>query len=236
MKLTKLLLLLSSSFLLAGCTLGQKVASNANNESGNSSQNSESTSEEQLGEEKTYTITTNDDTWKSEFSGGTGFVDSGTTNNSANRERLVSYVGGSDNIATAVTCTGAIDSLNYGHLSSDQKTNIDVGLAIGGGSKIGTLKIDFAKTIKSISVYAIRYYKYYKTYTGDPYNGQSIDSNSVLLLSGGSQTSTLDLTETELESVHNIEYSVSNKSFTLANQSDDHGRVIIDKIEITYYE
>ena len=218
MKLSKLFVLFSCLPLLVGCKASDK---------GNSDENTLPSSVE---------IFTNNDSWKGAFSGGSGFVDAlPTTDNSKNRERLVTYFNKDFNFVGSFTCEGAITSLNYGEMDpEDNKKNLGVGLAIGGGSKIGTMTISFSQKPSKVTVYGLAYYKKYKTYPGDPYNGLSKDTDSELILKSGEATSSVDLRGTDPLEIKTVETNISGDKLVIQNASDDKGRVIIDKIVFSF--
>ncbi|MCR5332462.1 MAG: hypothetical protein K6E11_00320 [Bacilli bacterium] len=219
MKFTKLLTLISAALLLVSCS----NESNKKNSDG---------SQCEIAQE--VTIQTNNDSWKSEFSGGTGFVDADMTDNSKNRGRLLTYFSSAH--VESLECSGAITSLNYGEMDpSDNKKQLGVGLAIGGGSKVGTFTLNFEVAPISVTVYALSYYKKYKTYEGDPNNGLSKDKNSQLIITAGTDFETLDLRDTSEMEVKTVSLTdIESKQLVFQNKSATAGRVIIDKIVFTY--
>lgn len=244
MKLTKLLLLLSSSFLLAGCTLGQKDASNANNESGNSSQNSESTSEEQLGEEKTVEIEMNGNDWSADFHAGAGFADTGTTDNSSNRELLLEYLNQDADIFEAISTTGSVNSTAWGTLKAATS------FTLGSGSNDGGISFTFKKTIKCVTLNLESYWQTYDSGTG--YSGCYYDLISEFEFNVGSKTTGVDLrvnstnpqdTSNESAKIQQT-FNVGTKALSMnsvlnprtSQEEDFKGRVMVHDMTIVYYE
>lgn len=235
----KLLLLLASSFLLAGCAQAQPSTSDKGTESSEptssessseSSSSSSSSSSSGEGGEVTYSVNTSDAAWKSTFSGGTGFVDAGTTDNSGNRARLVTYLDDGHDLISSIATTGAVDSLKYGTLSEL------TALCLGGGSKSGTLSFTFSHTVTKIRLQCESYWKTYNTYPGDPYDGKSYDLVSCAKLTIGSQDNTLDLSTTQEAGPKTGELALTASGTTakIDTANDDHGRVMIKSIEFTF--
>ena len=218
MKFTKLLIL-SSLFLLTGCN----GANNANDPS----------AQKDIAQE--VTVFTNNDDWKNEFSGGSGFVDADMTDNSANRAKFLNYLNKSKTYVESIECSGAITSLNYGEMDpNDNSKQLGVGLAIGGGSKLGNLTLTFDIKPISVTIYALAYYKKYKTYEGDPNNGLSKDTASQLVISSDDESQTLDLRGTQEMEIKSVFSRIEDDQLVISNKSSNRGRVIIDKIVFAF--
>ena len=235
MKITKLLALLSASILLVGCDkpVQEEKPSESGTPSESSSSSSSSSSTDHTGMDfRTVTVETYGNTWKSNFSAGTGFVSSGSTNNSSNKNNLVAYLGGSDNIISDLAPTGSINSISYGEM------NGECALSIGGQTAYGILGFTFAVDVESVTINMEGYYKTYTPYQGDPNNGLSLDTNSGLGLTSGNADDIVDLetTQEQGKKTANTEFTLDDqRALTLENMSNDHGRVMIKSITFNYY-
>ena len=227
MKLFKSLLLLSASLLLVGC---KNSPSEGNSQSSGDTQSESSSSSEEAKTLHTLSLSTYGDSWKGEFSAGTGF---GGDYNAANNERLVSYLGGPDAFIDSIVIPDTVTSLAYGDHSNE------VALALGGGTAYGTMNFTFNVDVDVIRLSVESYYKTYDTYEGDPLNGLSLDTNSALALISGTNEDLIDLktTQEEGKKTENITFNLANKrSLSLQNMSNNKGRVMIKSIYFEYWK
>ena len=225
MKITKLLALLSASFLLAGC---DKPAQEADKPSGSESSTSESSSSSsessssssssaEPGQQVTYTIVTNGSNWSN------AMTDTPQITNESLRNKLATFLDDGHGLISSVGSTSdKIGGLLYG------TNGAAASFSIGGkpsNNYTGKLVLNTSKTLVSIS---FSFEAYWKTWTENG-GGTTYDNEVDFQISGGASTLSDNLHGNA--TAKDVNYSVNGNSCTLTVTG---GRALIKQVSFTY--
>lgn len=241
-RIYKIIPLLLTSVLLAGCGENSSTSQSGSSSTGGSTTSGETSSSTSTGSSsststsiepslESYKVSTVD--WASEFSGGMSFVGSG---NKTNRDNLTAYLNNGKGIISSIDAADKVQSGYYGHLSEV------AALQIGSGLQNGSLTFAFTKNLKKITVKAESYWKSFNDWQNPGQEAISADLASVLRFKSTAQEySALDLTTSEYGKIDEttLDFGASGISdFTMYTNNFVDGVGVAGRVmirEITFY-